>query len=106
MILQKSTRAILGVIAVGSFTIHAQSASASKGDGIGKPKYSVGSSVTNFSAKAVTIPYFRSRFTDPTNGYVFAYTMVGTDPANGDQTTTLPTVIIPFRLTFASSVDP
>jgi hypothetical protein len=75
-------------------------------DGVGKPKFSVGPSVTNFSANATTIPYFRSQFTDPTNGHTYAYTMVGTDPAKGDRTTTIPVVIIPFRLTFTASVDP
>lgn len=74
-------------------------------DGLGTPKYSA-LGVTNFSANANTIPYFRSQFTDPTNGHVFAYTMVGTDPAQGDRTTTIPSVIIPFSFTFAASVDP
>ena len=32
--------------------------------------------------------------------------MVGTNPAQGDRATTIPTVIIPFRLTFAISADP
>ncbi len=77
-----------------------------KDDGIGSPKYATGASVTNFSANATTIPYFRSQFTDPTNGHVYAYTMVGTDPALGDRTTTVPTVIVPMSFTFATSVDP
>jgi hypothetical protein len=80
--------------------------SKTQGDGIGTPRFSTDLSVTNFSANANTIPYFRSQFTDPTNGRTYAYTMVGTNPANGDHSTTIPTVIIPFRLTFARSSDP
>lgn len=74
-------------------------------DGIGTAKYSTDGSVTNFSANATTIPYFRSQFTDPTNGVTYAYNMVGTNPAKGDATTTIPTVIIPFSFTF-STVSP
>jgi hypothetical protein len=80
--------------------------SKTQGDGIGTPRFSTDLSVTNFSANANTIPYFRSQFTDPTNGRTYAYTMVGTNPASGDHSTTIPTVIIPFRLTFATSLDP
>ncbi len=76
------------------------------GDGIGKPKFARVGSVTNFSATAKTIPYFRSQFTDPTNGQTYPYTMVGTDPGLGDAVTTIPTVIIPFSFTFDASADP
>src|ERR1051326_6000449 len=75
-------------------------------DGIGTPKFTTVPSVTNFSAEATTIPYFRAQFTDPTNGHTYAYTMVGTDPAKGSHATTLPTVIIPFSFTFDASTDP
>ena len=81
-------------------------AAASSSDGIGTAKYTTAGSVTNFSANANTIPYFRSQFTDPTNGVTYAYTMVGSDPAQGDRVSTVPTVIIPFSFTFASSADP
>ena len=81
----------------------AVAAPAGQGDGIGTAKYTTSGSATNFAAGANTIPYFRSQFTDPINGATYAYTMVGTDPANGDRTTTLPTVIIPFKLTFVLS---
>lgn len=76
------------------------------GDGIGTPHFTTTGGVTNFSASATTIPYFRSSFTDPTNGVTYPYTMVGTDPAKGDRTTAVPTVIIPFRFVFALSTDP
>jgi hypothetical protein len=76
------------------------------GDGIGTAKFTTGQSATNFSAKAATIPYFRSAFTDPTNGVTYPFTMVGTDPTKGDVSTTVPTVIIPFRFTFVASADP
>src|SRR5258705_11539101 len=66
------------------------------GDGdFGQPKYTTETDITNFSADATTVPYFRSTLTDPTNGATYPYTMVGTDPSQGDVTTTIPTVIIP-----------
>jgi hypothetical protein len=73
------------------------------GDGIGKPKFVTDKSVTNFSANALTIPFFRSSFTDPTNGVTYPYTMVGSDPAGAEVSTTVKTVIIPMRFTFVSS---
>ena len=111
MIFQKHTGIRLGVAAVTlSVTFASMYARAAaptqQGDGIGAPKSLAGPSVTNFSANATTIPYFRSQFTDPTNGHTYAYTMVGTDPSKGDRTTTIPVVIIPFRFTFTTSVDP
>jgi hypothetical protein len=72
-------------------------------DGIGTAKFGLDKSVTNFSADATTIPYFRSTFTDPTNGVTYPYTMVGTNPADGGVSTTVPTVIIPFRFVFVAS---
>jgi hypothetical protein len=76
------------------------------GDGIGTAKFKTTGGVANFSASATTVPYFRSQFTDPTNGVTYAYTMVGTDPSGGAATTTVPVVIIPFSLTFNASADP
>ena len=85
----------------------AQAASpANSGDGIGTPHYTTAGSVTNFSANAHTVPYFRAQFTDPTNGVTYPYNMVGTNPSAGDHVTTVPTVIIPFSFTFAVSADP
>ncbi len=79
---------------------------AGKGDGIGKPMFKTEAGVTNFSASAITIPYFRSSFTDPSNGVTYPYTMVGTDPAAGNVSTTIPTIIIPLSFTFDASTDP
>jgi len=87
-------------------TVAAFGQNATGGDGIGTAKFATDQSAGNFSANATTIPYFRSSFTDPTNGLTYPFTMVGTNPADGDATTTIPTVIIPFRFTFASSIDP
>src|SRR5207247_155312 len=77
-----------------------------KGDGIGKPKFTRLGSVTNFSPTAKTIPFFSSQFTDPSNGRTYPYTMVGTNPGQGDATTVVPTVIIPFSFNFDASSDP
>jgi hypothetical protein len=74
-------------------------------DGIGTAKFGLDKRATNFSADATTIPYFRSSYTDPTNGVRYAYTMVGTNPATSNATTTVPTVIIPFRFVFAASAS-
>lgn len=74
-------------------------------DGLGTPKYATDGGVSNFSSRANTIPYWQSSFTDPTNSKVYPYTMVGTNP-NTNKSTTIPTVIVPFRFTFTKSVDP
>ncbi|HZR26594.1 MAG TPA: hypothetical protein VFA59_23570 [Vicinamibacterales bacterium] len=99
--------AALGVITVVAFSQQpsAQNA-ATQGDGIGSPKFATDQSVTNFSATATTIPYWRSSFTDPTNGVTYPITMVGTNPFNGDASTVVPTVIIPMSFTFVSTSDP
>jgi hypothetical protein len=83
----------------------AQAPASTAGDGIGSPRFATDQSVTNFSANANTIPYFRSQFTDPTNGVTYPYTMVGTNPTSGDASTTIPTVIIPLSFTFATSAS-
>jgi hypothetical protein len=80
--------------------------SGATGDGIGTAKFTTDGGVANFSANADTIPYWRSSFTDPTNGATYPFTMVGTNPADGDLATTVPTVIIPLDFTFVSSADP
>src|SRR5258708_31350780 len=80
--------------------------SSATGDGIGTAKFTTDGGVANFSANADTIPYWRSSFTDPTNGATYPFTMVGTNPADGDLATTVPTVIIPLDFTFVSSADP
>ncbi len=80
-------------------TLYAQNAN--QGDGIGTPKFVTDQSVTNFSANAQTIVYYRSSFTDPTNGKTYPVTMVGLNPAL-QKPTTIPTVIIPMSFTFTS----
>src|SRR6476620_7941168 len=76
------------------------------GDGIGTPRFTTDQSVTNFSANAQTIPYWRGAYTDPTNGRTYPFTMVGTDPGAGDVTTVVPTVIVPLRFDFVATADP
>lgn len=90
----------------GSFYFQSNAAHAtSADDGLGTPKFATDGGVSNFSANANTIPYWRSSFTDPTNKVTYPYAMVGTNPYKGDVTSTVPTVIIPFRFTFARSAD-
>jgi hypothetical protein len=95
----------IAIVAIGLTTGAATAGSSSKGDGIGTAKFATGTAGGNFSSSAVTIPYFKSSFTDPTHGKTYAYTMVGSNPS-GNGSTTIPTVIIPLRFTFAASVDP
>ena len=47
-----------------------------------------------------TVPSWTGSFT--TGGATYPYTMVGTDPAAGSATTTVPVVLVPLRLQFAS----
>ena len=51
-----------------------------------------------------TIPYWSSSFTYPTNGVTYPYTMVGTNAFTSTDQTTVPSVIIPFRLVFANGI--
>ncbi len=96
----------IGVFAfVASSQPRAQNAN-TQGDGIGTAQFTTDQSVSNFSATARTVPYWRSAFTDPTNGITYPFTMVGTDPSAGDASTVVPTVIIPFRFEFVASADP
>ncbi len=53
-------------------------------------------------AAASTIPTWHSAFT--LKGVTYPYTMVGTNPAAGSRTTTVPTVIIPLALKYANGV--
>ncbi|MEP6526900.1 MAG: hypothetical protein ABJA86_07015 [Nocardioidaceae bacterium] len=77
-----------------------------RGDGIGTAKFKEQALSGTVSSRAETIPNFTSAFTDPTNGRTYHYTMVGTNPANGNVTTTIPTEIIPMRFVFDVSADP
>ena len=47
---------------------------------------------------AATIPYWTDSFIH--QGSEYKYSMVGSDPQNGSQTTVIPTMIIPFRFVF------
>lgn len=86
---------------------------AASGDGIGKPLYAtkpLGSSRTPAGRTQVapgtlnTIPYWRGSFRSTIKGKVgtFPYTMVGTDPATGSATTTVPAHIVPISLSFSN----
>jgi hypothetical protein len=82
----------------------AGNSAAARGDGIGKPLFEEQPSDSGVVSKnAVTIPSWTSKFTDPTNGQTYHYTMVGTDPAAGNTTTTIPTVIVPMNFNFRST---
>ena len=83
-----------------------QGSSAATGDGIGTAMFTTDRSVSHFSARANTIPYFRSSFTDPGNGVTYPFTMVGSNPTSGDLSTSIPTVIVPLQFTFVASADP
>jgi len=47
-----------------------------------------------------TVPSWSGSFT--TDGVTYSYSMVGTDPGAGSATTTVPVVLVPLRLQFAS----
>jgi hypothetical protein len=103
--------AILGsvaaIVAAGTLvaaTSTSDAAPAAKGDHIGNPKFEDQPSASGVVSKnAITIPNWTSKFTDPTNGKTYHYTMVGTDPTAGDVTTTVPTVIIPMNFNFQAT---
>ena len=66
----------------------------SANDGIPGPKFiTVGSATVPRTSR--TVPHWTSSFT--TDGVVYPFTMVGTNPATSNASTTVPTVIIPFR---------
>ena len=57
--------------------------------------------VTDLPAGARSVPTWSGSFT--TDGQSYPYTMVGTDPAAGSATTTVPVLIVPLRLQFPST---
>ncbi|HEX6505249.1 MAG TPA: hypothetical protein VF011_18550 [Terriglobales bacterium] len=86
---------------------------AASGDGIGKPLYAtkpLGSSRAPTGRAQVapgtlnTVPYWRGSFRSTIKGKVstFPYTMVGSDPAMGSATTTVPANIVPISLSFSN----
>jgi len=50
-----------------------------------------------------TLPNFTESFVD--GGFFYTYTMLGTDPAFGSATTTIPTVVIPLNVVFPGGVS-
>jgi hypothetical protein len=99
-----SVAAILAAGALVAATTTSEAAPAAKGDHIGVPKFEDQPSASGVvSKKAITVPNWTSSFTDPTNGKTYHYTMVGTNPASGDVSTTVPTVIIPMDFNFRST---
>ena len=55
------------------------------------------------AAAAPNIPMWSSSFTF--QGTTFPFTMIGTNPASGSATTTVPVVIIPLRFTFSNGTS-
>lgn len=54
----------------------------------------------SIAPNATTIPHWQGSFTS--GGVTYPYTMVGTDPAAGSLTTTIPVELIPLRFVFSS----
>jgi hypothetical protein len=101
-----SAAAILaaGTLLASTTTSQAAAGPAAKGDKIGTPKFEEQPSASGVVSKnAITIPSWTSSFTDPSNGATYHYTMVGTDPSQGDVSTTIPTVIIPMNFNFLAT---
>lgn len=59
--------------------------------------------VNAINAAGPNIPMWSSSFT--VNGTTFPFTMIGTNPASGSATTTVPVVIIPIRYTFSNGTS-
>ncbi len=57
--------------------------------------------VVTIPADVASVPTWSGSFT--TDGKTYPYTMVGTDPAAGSATTTVPVLLVPLRFDFASS---
>jgi hypothetical protein len=96
------------VLAFAAFAVTTASGSNPRGTGqlplvqkgeLGAPRFTEGSSASPFGTTN-TVPYWSSRFTDPTNGVTYPFTMVGENPANG-HTTTVPTEIIPLNIVYS-----
>ncbi len=63
---------------------------------------STGAVTPQILANARTVPHFTFDYTDPTNNTTYPITMVGSDPRQGG-TTTVHTVIIPFKMNFVAA---
>ncbi|HEX3222733.1 MAG TPA: hypothetical protein VHR35_09200 [Nocardioides sp.] len=94
----------VGTLLASTTTSDAAGNAAAKGDNIGVPKFEDQPSASGVVSKnAITIPSFTSKFTDPSNGKTYHYTMVGTDPSKGDVSTTIPTLIVPMNFNFRAT---
>jgi hypothetical protein len=93
-----------GTLLASTTTSDAAGKNAASGDHIGTPKFEEQPSASGVVSKnAITIPSWTSKFTDPSNGKTYHYTMVGTDPTKGNVSTTIPTVIIPMNFNFKAT---
>lgn len=94
----------VGTLLASTTTSDAAGNAAAQGDNIGVPKFEDQPSASGVVSKnAITIPSFTSKFTDPSNGKTYHYTMVGTDPSKGDVSTTIPTLIVPMNFNFRAT---
>jgi len=74
----------------------------SQTDKFGSPTFTTDSSVATVPATSKTVPHWTSSFTY--KGVTYPYTMVGTNPASSNSTTTVDVAIIPFDFVFADGV--
>ena len=74
-----------------------------KTDGVGTPMFTTESLVTTVPASGNTVPHWTSSFTY--QGVTYPFTMVGTNPADGDATTTFDVAIIPIDFVFANGAS-
>src|ERR1700739_4981785 len=74
----------------------------SQADKFGSPTFTTDSSVATVPATSKTVPHWTSSFTY--KGVTYPYTMVGTNPASSNSTTTVDVAIIPFDFVFADGV--
>src|SRR5690349_16036640 len=82
-----------------STTAAAQSGTNAQDDGVGSPQFTTAGSTLIIPPTTKTVPHWTSSFTY--KGVTFPFTMVGTNPASGSSTTTVPVAIIPFEFVFA-----
>src|SRR5258708_33721532 len=72
----------------------------SQTDKFGTPTFTTDLSVTTVPATSKTVPHWTSSFTY--QGVTYPYTMVGTNPASSNTSTTVDVAIIPFDFVFAN----
>jgi len=74
----------------------------SQTDKFGSPTFRTDSSVATVPATSKTVPHWTSSFVY--QGVTYPYTMVGTNPASSNSSTTVDVAIIPFDFVFADGV--